>query len=676
MSTTQIILPDGKKLEFDKEPTVLEVASRIGAGLAKATLGAKFNGQPDVQDLRALVPNGTKIEIVTTKSPEGLEVVRHSAAHVMAQAVQALWPDVKVTIGPVVENGFYYDFDSPRTFSPDDFEKIEKKMMEIINADLEIKREEMDAEKAKATFAKLGEKFKLELIDDIVAKTGTKTVGIYHNGDQWFDLCRGPHVQRTGQIKAVKLMSIAGAYWRADETREQLQRVYATAFTDKKDLDQYLSRLEEAKKRDHRKLGKDLGLFMFHPYAPGSPFFTGKGAVIYNELVGLMRDLYREFGYQEVITPQVFDVELFKTSGHFQNYRENMYFAAIDKSAQKEVIEGADERQASMKPMNCPSHCLMFAAEKHSYRDLPLRVADFGRLHRFERSGVMHGLTRVRTFCQDDAHIFCRPDQMQAEIVDFMKLTMKTYEILGMTEFKLLVATRPENRMGSDEVWDQAEGALMKGLESLGLKYGISPGDGAFYGPKVEIHFVDAIGRSWQLGTIQIDYNLPQAFGLEYVGDDNQAHRPVMLHRAILGSLERFIGVYLEHTSAKLPTWLAPTQAVLMNVTDKQDAYASECLAALKSMGVRAEYDARNEKLGFKIREAQLQKIPYMLVVGDQEVRDRTVTIRLNDGRNVNGVSFDNLAQVLKREVSERSLKSLVAEQFAPKSETNQEVRH
>lgn len=676
MSTTQIILPDGKKLEFDKEPTVLEVASRIGAGLAKATLGAKFNGQPDVQDLRALVPNGTKIEIVTTKSPEGLEVVRHSAAHVMAQAVQALWPDVKVTIGPVVENGFYYDFDSPRTFSPDDFEKIEKKMMEIINADLEIKREEMDAEKAKATFAKLGEKFKLELIDDIVAKTGTKTVGIYHNGDQWFDLCRGPHVQRTGQIKAVKLMSIAGAYWRADETREQLQRVYATAFTDKKDLDQYLSRLEEAKKRDHRKLGKDLGLFMFHPYAPGSPFFTGKGTVIYNELVGLMRDLYREFGYQEVITPQVFDVELFKTSGHFQNYRENMYFAAIDKSAQKEVIEGADERQASMKPMNCPSHCLMFAAEKHSYRDLPLRVADFGRLHRFERSGVMHGLTRVRTFCQDDAHIFCRPDQMQAEIVDFMKLTMKTYEILGMTEFKLLVATRPENRMGSDEVWDQAEGALMKGLESLGLKYGISPGDGAFYGPKVEIHFVDAIGRSWQLGTIQIDYNLPQAFGLEYVGDDNQAHRPVMLHRAILGSLERFIGVYLEHTSAKLPTWLAPTQAVLMNVTDKQDAYANECLATLKSMGVRAEYDARNEKLGFKIREAQLQKIPYMLVVGDQEVRDRTVTIRLNDGRNVNGVSFDNLAQVLKREVSERSLKSLVAEQFAPKSETNQEVRH
>ncbi len=676
MSVHKVILPDGKSIEFEKAPTVLEVASKIGAGLAKATLGAKFNGQAEIVDLRSLVPDGTKIEIVTSKSVEGVEVIRHSAAHVMAQAVQSIWPDVKVTIGPVVDNGFYYDFDSPRTFSPDDFEKIEKKMMEVINADLEIKREEVDAEQAKATFAKLGEKFKLELIDDIVAKTGAKTVGVYHNGEQWFDLCRGPHVQRTSQIKAIKIMSIAGAYWRADETREQLQRIYATAFADKKDLELYLSRLEEAKKRDHRKLGKDLGLFMFHPYAPGSPFFTGKGTIIYNELVGLMRDLYREFGYQEVITPQVFDVELFKTSGHYQNYRENMYFASIDKAAQKDGVEGVDERQASMKPMNCPSHCLIFAADKHSYRELPLRLADFGRLHRFERSGVMHGLTRVRTFCQDDAHIFCRPDQMQAEIVDFMRLTMKTYEILGMTEFKLLVATRPENRMGSDAIWDQAEGALMKGLESLGLKYGISTGEGAFYGPKVEIHFVDAIGRSWQLGTIQIDYNLPEAFSLEYVGEDNQLHRPVMLHRAILGSLERFIGVYLEHTSARLPTWLAPTQVMLMNVTDKQDAYAIECLKRLKHLGIRAEYDSRNEKLGFKIREAQLQKIPYMLVVGDQEVQNRTVTVRLNDGRNLNGVVFDQLVDVLKTELITRSLKSLVAEQFAPKSESNQEVRH
>jgi threonyl-tRNA synthetase len=683
--SVSIFLPDGKSIAFSAEPTVLEVAQKIGAGLAKATLGAKFNGLPDIVDLREKVPNGTKIEILTSKSPEGLEVIRHTAAHVMAQAVQSIWPDVKVTIGPVVENGFYYDFQSPRTFSPDDFEKIEKKMQEIMNADLEITREQVEVPKAKALFDKMGEHFKLELIDGIVEKTGAKTVGLYHNGDQWFDLCRGPHIQRTSQIKAVKLMSIAGAYWRADETREQLQRVYATAFAEKKELDLYLSRMEEAKKRDHRKLGKELGLFMFHHFAPGSPFFTGKGAIVYNELVTFMRDLYREFDYQEVITPQIFDIELFKTSGHYQNYRENMYFAAIDSAAQKEQVEGHDANQASMKPMNCPSHCLMFANEKKSYRELPIRMADFGRLHRFERSGVMHGLTRVRTFCQDDAHIFCTPAQMETEIINFMKLTAKTYEKLGMTEFKLLVATRPENRMGTDAVWDAAEGALMKGLEALGYKYGIAPGDGAFYGPKIEIHFVDAIGRSWQLGTLQIDYNLPEAFNLEFVGEDNTAHRPVMLHRAILGSLERFIGIYLEHTGGKLPSWLAPTQVVLMNLTDKQDAYARECLATLKKLGVRAEYDSRNEKLGYKIREAQLQKIPYMLVVGDQEVQNRTVTVRLNDGRNINGLPFTEFAEIMAREIQERSLESLVALKAevalegsasgASKS-NNQEVRH
>lgn len=685
MSLTEIFLPDGKSLSFSSPPTVLEVAQKIGAGLAKATLGAKFNGQPTIVDLRETVPNGTKIEIVTAKSPEGLEVIRHSAAHVMAQAVQALWPEVKVTIGPNVENGFYYDFASPRPFTPDDFEKIEIKMMEIIAADLEIKRAQVEVGKAKETFKKMGEHFKLELIDSIVEKTGDKTVGIYYNGDQWFDLCRGPHVQRTGQIKAIKLMSIAGAYWRADESREQLQRVYATAFADKKDLDQYLVRLEEAKKRDHRKLGKELGLFMFHHFAPGSPFFTGKGSIIYNELVQLMRDLYREFDYQEVITPQIFDLELFKTSGHYQNYRENMYFAAIDKSAQKEAVEGVDERQASMKPMNCPSHCLIFGAEKKSYRELPIRMADFGRLHRFERSGVMHGLTRVRTFCQDDAHIFCTTAQIEQEFTSFMQLTQKTYELLGMTDFKVVVATRPEKRMGTEASWDHAEGALKNGLDKLGMKYTIAAGDGAFYGPKIEIHFVDAIGRSWQLGTLQIDPNLPEAFGLEYVGEDNQTHRPIMLHRAILGSLERFIGIYLEHTGGKLPTWLAPTQVVLMNVTDKQDVYANECLRTLRAQGVRVEYDARNEKLGYKIREAQLRKVPYMLVIGDQEVQNRTVTVRLQDGRNINGLPFDEFTSILTHELKTRSLQSLVAEKVGAasspennpdKSKTNQEVRH
>jgi threonyl-tRNA synthetase len=610
--------------------------------------------------------------------PEGLEVIRHSAAHVMAHAVQQLWPDVKVTIGPVVENGFYYDFDSPRPFTPEDFAKIEKKMMEIIAADLEIRREEVPWREAKDRFAKLGEKFKLEIIDDIHAKSGDEMVGVYHNGDQWFDLCRGPHVQRTGQIKAVKLMSLAGAYWRGDEKREQLQRVYATAFADKKDLEQHLTRLEEAKKRDHRKLGKDLGLFMFHPYAPGSPFFTGKGATIYNELVGLMRDLYREFGYHEVITPQIFDVELFKTSGHYANYRENMYFTSIDQAAQKDQLEGVDVRQSSMKPMNCPSHCLMFGAEKKSYRELPWRIADFGRLHRFERSGVMHGLTRVRTFCQDDAHIFCTRAQMKAEIVDFMRLTKKTYDLLGMTEFRVLVATRPENRMGSDQVWDEAESALEEGLKALQIPYALSPGEGAFYGPKIEIHFVDAIGRSWQLGTIQVDFNMPESFGLEYVGDDNQAHRPVMLHRAILGSLERFIGIYIEHTSGKFPTWLAPEQVYVLNVTDRQEEYAKEILTRLRSQGVRVHFDDRNEKLGFKIREAQLARVPYMLVIGDQEVQNRTVTLRLNSGAQISALQLEEFERLLVAEIRERRLESPWAAQSGEgaESKSNEEVSH
>ena len=676
--SVRVTLPDGKQIDFDREPTVLEVASRIGAGLAKATLGAKFNGTAEIVDLRSAVPNGTRIEIITAKVPEGLEVIRHSAAHVMAQAVQSLWPEVKVTIGPVVDNGFYYDFDSPRHFTPDDFEKIEKKMMEIIAADLEIRRENVPWREAKERFGQLGEKFKLELIDDIHAKTGDESVGVYYNGDQWFDLCRGPHVQRTGQIKAVKLMSLAGAYWRGDEKREQLQRVYATAFADKKDLEQHLTRLEEAKKRDHRKIGKDLGLFMFHPYAPGSPFFTGKGATIYNELVGLMRDLYREFGYQEVITPQIFDVELFKTSGHYANYRENMYFTSIDQSAQKDQLEGVDVRQSSMKPMNCPSHCLMFGAEKKSYRELPWRMADFGRLHRFERSGVMHGLTRVRTFCQDDAHIFCTRAQMKPEIIDFMRLTKKTYELLGMTEFRVLVATRPESRMGSDQVWDEAESALEEGLKALEIPYSISPGEGAFYGPKIEIHFVDAIGRSWQLGTIQVDFNMPESFGLEYVGDDNQAHRPVMLHRAILGSLERFIGIYIEHTSGKFPTWLAPEQVYVLNVTDRQEEYAREILTRLRGQGVRAHFDDRNEKLGFKIREAQLARVPYMLVIGDQETQNRTVTLRMNNGTQISALKLEQFEQLLVAEIRERRLESPWATSSGEgaKSKSNEEVSH
>jgi threonyl-tRNA synthetase len=653
MSSVNIILPDQRVLEFDQEPTVLDVANRIGPGLAKATLGAKINGNPEVVDFRRKLSDGTRLEIVTTKSPEANEVIRHSGAHIMAQAVQEIWPDVKVTIGPVIENGFFYDFDSPRPFTPEDLEKIEKKMTEIIARDLPLEREEWDADQAIETFVKMGESYKKEIIEELKAKGETK-VGIYKQGG-WFDLCRGPHVKSTGQVKAVKVLSLAGAYWRGDEKRPQLQRVYATAFQDKKELQEYLTRLEEAKKRDHRKIGKELGLFMFHQYAPGAPFFTGRGSVVYNELVNYIRDEYSKTGYQEVITPQIFNVDLFKTSGHYDNYRENMYFT--------QVVE-KDETESSMKPMNCPGHCLMFAAERHSYRELPIRMADFGRLHRFERSGVMHGLTRVRTFCQDDAHIFCTQDQMQGEIADFMALAKRVYAKLGMPNFKVLVATRPESRMGSDEVWDRAENSLMEALKSLDIPFDVSPGEGAFYGPKVEIHFVDAIGRSWQLGTIQVDFNLPNSFNLEYIGEDNAAHRPVMLHRAILGSLERFIGIYIEHCAGHFPTWLAPQQVAILNVTERQADYCRELTAVLKAQGVRAEWDARNEKLGFKIREAQLMKMPYMLIIGDAEVEKNQISVRLRNGQTVNGLPKDAFIGAIVKEIKERELTSpFLAEQ-------------
>jgi threonyl-tRNA synthetase len=669
MPQVRITLPDLKVLEFEHEPTVLEVAQRIGAGLAKGTLGAKINGQKDIIDLRSKLKDGTKLEIVSTKSPDASEVIRHSAAHVMAQAVQEIWPDVKVTIGPVIDNGFFYDFDSPRPFQPDDLEKIEAKMYEIIGRDLPITREDWPADKAIDTFVKMGETYKKEIISDLKEK-GETNVGIYHQGP-WFDLCRGPHVQSTGQIKAVKVMSLAGAYWRGDEKRPMLQRIYATAFNDKKELQAHLANLEEAKKRDHRKLGKELGLFQFHQEAPGAPFFTGRGSVVYNELVNYIRSLYFQTGYDEVITPQVFNVDLFKTSGHYQNYKDNMYFTSVTDK---------DEAESGMKPMNCPSHCLMFGAEKHSYRELPVRMADFGRLHRYERSGVMHGITRVRTFCQDDAHIFCKPDQMGKELHDFMAMAKEVYEKLGMPNFRVLIATRPEVRMGTDETWDKSEGALIDAMKSLNIPYAISPGEGAFYGPKVEIHFVDALNRSWQLGTIQVDYILPEAFKLEYTGEDNSAHRPVMLHRAILGSLERFIGIYIEHCAGQFPTWLAPRQVAILNVTDRQTDYCVKLTQRLRANGIRAEYDDRNEKLGFKIREAQIAKVPYMLIIGDQEVADQTVSVRLKNGANLNGLAQDEFVTKLTQEIKERALNSLFSapegENKEQKQNMNPEVRN
>lgn len=642
MSSTRIVLPDNSTREFPSEPTVLEVAKSIGPRLAQDTVAGLVDGQ--IIDLRTKLKDGTKLKIITIKDKEANEVVRHSAAHVMAQAVQELWPDVKVTIGPVIEDGFYYDFDSPRAFSPEDLLKIEAKMKEITKRDLEIIRSDWPILDAIKTFEKMGENFKVEIITDIKAK-GENSVGVYKQGE-WFDLCRGPHVQRTSQIKAVKVMSLAGSYWRGDEKNKQLQRVYATAFTKPEDLDEHLKLLEEAKKRDHRRLGKDLGLFHFSQLTPGAPFFTGRGTIIYNELVQYIRELYLKYDYQEVITPQLFDTELFKVSGHMDNYAENMFFTEVE------------NRQFSSKPMNCPSHCVLFGMEKHSYRELPLRMADFGRLHRYERSGVMHGLTRVRSFCQDDAHIFCRQDQIQKEVESFIALLDEVYATLGMTNYITKLATRPEKRLGSDQLWDDAERALENALNSRGLKFELNPGDGAFYGPKVEFHFQDAIKRTWQLGTIQLDYALPERFDLQYVGEDNTSHKPVMLHRAILGSLERFIGVYLEHTAGHLPTWLSPVQIQILNVTDRQTEYCQELLKDLKEQGLRVHYDARNEKLGFKIREAQLQKIPYMVIIGDKELENKTVSVRLSNGTQKEGIARKEFIDIVTNDAKERVLKS------------------
>lgn len=643
MASFEIILPDNSVKTFDHSPTVLEVAQSIGPRLAKDTLGGLLNGTSEVVDLRTELPSGTKLKILTIKDPESLEVTRHSAAHVMAQAVQELWPDVKVTIGPVIENGFYYDFDSPRAFTPEDLEKIEKKMQQLIAKDLPVTKEDLPAEEAIERFDKMGEPYKREIIEDL----GADSVSVYHQGD-WQDLCRGPHVQSLGQIKAVKVLSLAGAYWRGDEKKAQLQRIYATAFNSKEELEKHLHNLEEAKKRDHRRLGKDLGLFTFHQYAPGSPFFTPAGTIVYNELQKYIREKYREYGYQEVLTPQIYDVDLYHQSGHYENYRENMYFSKVD------------ERDFSVKPMNCPGHCLLYASDRKSYRELPWRVADFGRLHRHERSGVMHGLTRVRSFSQDDAHIFCRPEQVQAEIDAFMRFLGEVYKTLGMTEYKVFFSTRPEKRMGDEAVWDKAEQGLEAALKNLGLPYTINAGDGAFYGPKLDVMFVDSLNRPWQLGTLQLDFNMPQAFQLHYIGEDNGEHQPVMIHRAILGSFERFIGVYLEHTAGHLPTWMSPVQVRILNVTSDQADYCQHLQKRLFDEGFRSELDDRNEKLGYKIREGQLKKTPYMLIIGEKEKSAETVSVRLRNGQLVNQLKLDEFIDAVRKEIDERRQETLL----------------
>ena len=613
--TIELTLPDGSTRAMPRGGTALDVATDIGPGLAKAAIGAAFNGT--AIDLRQPLLESGAFRIFTSRDAESGAFIRHSAEHVMADAVKRLWPEVEIDAGRQDHSEKYqYDFRYPQAFTPEDLEKIEAKMREILKERSTFERIEVTREEAQALFRDRGETLKLERLKDIPAG---ETITLFQHGD-FTDLCRGPHVQRLDQIGAVKLLEASGVYWKGDESNERLQRIYGTAFGSKKELRAYEAQAEQAKARDHRRLGPQLDLFSFQDVAPASPFFHPKGTVVYNQLVEFVRDLYRDFGYDEVVTPQILDVDLWHTSGHYDNYRDAMFFTEVD------------ERQYAVKPMNCPTHCLIYATRKRSYRDLPIRYADFGRLHRYERSGVVTGLTRVRTFCQDDAHIFCTEDQIGDEIVSVVRMIGRVYDTFGFEDVVIEVSTRPEKRLGSESLWDRAETALQDALDAEGIPYEINAGDGAFYGPKIDFQVRDAIGRSWQLGTVQLDYQMPERFDLTYTGADGGAHRPVMVHRAMLGSLERFFGILIEHTAGKLPLWLAPLQVAVLPVSAKFADYAETVRAGLHTAGLRVEIDHRNEKLGYKIREAQLQQVPYMVIVGADEQERGTMNVRRRDG--------------------------------------------
>jgi threonyl-tRNA synthetase len=631
-------LPDGSSKEVPDNATVADVAASIGKRLAKDAIAGKVNGK--IVDVYAPVPAGARIEIVTPKSADGLDTIRHSTAHLMAMAVQELFPGTQVTIGPVIENGFFYDFGTERPFADEDLRRIEEKMQEIVKRDLPIRREEWSRDEAVDLFDKLGEKFKVEIIRDI---PGDQVLSIYRQGE-WFDLCRGPHVPSTGRLGAFKLLSVAGAYWRGDERNAMLQRIYGTAWADQKELDEHLKRIEEARARDHRKLGKELELIYFSHFAPAMPIFLPKGTVIYNELIDFVRAFYRRDGYSEVVTPLIWDTELFKISGHYDNYRDNMFFSHID------------EREYGVKPMNCPGHTQIFAMERRSYRDLPIRIADFARLHRYERSGVTHGLARVRSFAQDDAHLFVTPEQIGPEIDRELRLIKEMYDVFGFTDVRFALSTRPEKRVGTDAMWDEAEAALEKALKKNGIDYTINPGEGAFYGPKLEFQVTDAIGRPWQLATVQLDYALPERFQLSYVGADNSEHRPVMIHRAILGSLERFIGIIIEHFAGAFPLWLAPVQVAVLPISEKFLDYGDEVGREMQRAGLRVQVDRSNEKLGAKIRTAQLEKIPFMLVVGEKEAQNRTVALRKRSGGDQGSMTIEEVVVEARRLIDSRSL--------------------
>jgi len=630
---------------------ILKEKGLLADDVVAVTIGGK------TVDLHTPVDATAEVTPVKATDPRGLEVIRHSTAHVMADAVQRLFPGTKVTIGPAIEDGFYYDFDKPGgAFTEEDLATIEKTMAEIVAKATPFRREATTRAKAIEDFGKMGETFKVQIIEAIPEG---EEISLYKHGaagEEWVDVCEGPHVPHTGLLAAVKLTSVAGAYWRGDERNPMLQRIYGTAFPSKKALDEHLKLIEEAKARDHRKLGKELELFHFDAVAPAMPFFLPRGAYVYNELVGYIRGLYQEFGYEEVITPQAFDPRLFRTSGHLGNYNENMYRLWTEDLFEVEPGQKPDPRgprevlqdaSFALKPMNCPSHCVIFGSKKRSYRDLPWRVADFGRLHRYERGGVVHGLSRVRSFCQDDAHIFCAAESVSVEIESFIKLLYLVYHAFKFEDIGIRLATRPEKRIGGDDLWDFAEKALAQGLERAGLAYELAPGEGAFYGPKVEFHVKDALKRSWQLGTIQYDPNLPERFDLTYVGEDGKEHRPVMLHRAILGSLERFFSVYLEHCGGNFPAWIAPRQAMVLTVSDKSDEYARKVVARLKAKGLRVEADTSADKLGAKIRNARMTRVPYMLVVGPKEAETESVGVRSRDAGELGAMHVDAFAERL-----------------------------
>ena len=636
MADVKIILPDGSAKEYAAGTTLGEAVKKLSNSLAKKVLAANVNGE--LTDLREELVDGSEVAFLTFEEDGGKHTLRHTASHVMAQAVKRLWPEAKLAIGPAIDKGFYYDIDMEHTLTPEDLTKIEKEMSRIVKENLPITKSVMSRQEAIEFFKSKNEDYKVELIEDLPEDA---VISCYAQGD-FVDLCAGPHVASTGKVKAFKLQSIAGAYWRGDEKNKMLQRIYGTAFEKKEELDAYLHLLEEAAKRDHRKLGKELGLFVIKEEGPGFPFFLPKGMALRNELENFWREVHHEFEYEEIRTPIILNKQLWETSGHWFHYRENMYTTIID------------EEEYAIKPMNCPGGILVYQNEMHSYRDFPLRYAELGLVHRHELSGALHGLFRVRAFTQDDAHVFMLPSQMQSELMKVIELFDRIYSQFGL-KYHVELSTKPDNAMGDDAIWEAATEALRNAIEAKGIPYVINPGDGAFYGPKLDYHIEDSLGRTWQCGTIQLDMNLPERFQIEYVGEDGQKHRPIMIHRACFGSMERFIGILTEHYAGAFPTWMAPVQVKILPISEKHVEYAKDLAKQMHRDYVRVEVDDRSEKIGYKIRQAQMAKVPYMLVVGDKEVEEGTVNVRKHGGDELGSVPFEEFFNSIKTEIKERN---------------------